>query len=223
MKKKATQSSKNIWVAAVSMLVTASVFSGGFFFWHKHEEQKWLNRVEALNGQCESTLQKTKGDHHNKLENCKNSTSSVMERLNDLQSEITTQQENESIAENVFIANGNVYYTNQNGDRITVAQSTNNPDNPVIDITYKNVELSPNKKFILLGSMRWTTIVFEIYDISSREIYNTKESSNKFGEWLPDNRLKITGTCGMGISCGIYESVSNKTPWIMKKIADYEY
>ena len=121
-----------------------------------------------------------------------------------------------------YIQDGNVYYVNESGEKIKITESITNPKNPVDVQNYKKVLLSPNNKFIALISLGWEIIGVEVYDIQNKKMYQANEAGNNLS-WLPDNRLKLIAECGMGISCGVYESEDNLKPWIFKKVANINF
>jgi len=224
------QSSKNIWIIIISVIITALVVGGGIFLWQNFAKQKLLDKISMLEHQPESTTQESNNDSRNQLELC-NRDKNELEQLYyveyyDCQHQLQAQQdlnkqrgqESLSTAQNAYIEKDTVYYTNDKGEKIIVAQSINNPNDPFKNIIYRKAELSPNKKFILLGSVAWEAIIVEVYDISTGEIHSANASGSEFGEWLSDNILKIIGECGMGISCGIYESIDSRAPWVLERI-----
>lgn len=133
------------------------------------------------------------------------------------------ETKNENAFDKVFIFEGSVYYKK---DDITgtkkIAAAKVDHDDPVNNFTYHAAKLSPNKKYILLGGTAWEHVVEEVYIIDTEEAHRLEASSSSYGRWLEDNRVRIEGECGMGISCGIYESIDSDEPWILEKIADYE-
>lgn len=128
-----------------------------------------------------------------------------------------------SDTESVYIDSGKVYYIDNKGVKTIVAENYRNPsieDEEAGTVAYKKAELSPDKRFILLGSVGWENVKVEIYDLSTKKKYDTGEASAAFGQWMPDNRLRIEGECGMGISCGVYESINAEEPWKMQKVGE---
>ncbi|MEK7162904.1 MAG: hypothetical protein AAB696_01305 [Patescibacteria group bacterium] len=119
----------------------------------------------------------------------------------------------------VYINYRDVYYINETGNKKIIAQSIKQSKNSD-GLEYVKASLSPNKKFIMLGVLGWESVSVYIYDIDTGNIYNTKQSSSSFGNWLSDSRLQIIGECGMGISCGKFESINNIEPWNLKEIKD---
>jgi len=227
---KPVQGSKNIWIIAVSIIITGLVVGGGVFFWQNSAKQELINRIIVLEQQPESTSQGINGGSQNQLELCRNAKDDFQQQFNNCQRQLQVQQEinkkpqqeDLSIAQNTYIENGTVYYTDEKGKKIIVVQSINDPSDSVKDITYKKAELSPNKEFILLASIRWEAVSIEVFDISTGKIHKANASGFGFGEWLPDNKLKVVGECGMGISCGIYESIDSRAPWVLERIGDYK-
>ncbi|MBT6690710.1 hypothetical protein HOB10_00035 [Candidatus Parcubacteria bacterium] len=126
------------------------------------------------------------------------------------------------VYEKTFILKDKVYHKGWDGEVKVIARSTEDPEDPVKNHTYYRAKLSPNKKFILLGSKGWEQVIEEIYEISSGEIHKLEASSSEYGNWLEDNKIRIEGECGMGISCGIFESINNEEPWELEKVADYK-
>jgi len=130
------------------------------------------------------------------------------------------------------ISNDSVILYNGKEKKI-IARSIDNAAREIDNLRYEKAELSPNNKFVLLGSIGYEWINVEIYDIASGTVYRVKSldpdigtvSDGQMGTWLNDSRLQINGGCGMGISCGRYESVSASEPWIVdmiKGISAYE-
>lgn len=144
----------------------------------------------------------------------------LKKRINTIE-EIETK--NENAFDKVFIFKGSVYYKKDDTTETKkIATAKVDYDDPVNNFTYYEAKLSPNKKFILLGAKAWESVVEEVYDMDTEEIHRLEASGSNYGEWLEDNRVRIEGECGMGISCGIYESIDSDEPWILEKIGDYE-
>lgn len=144
-------------------------------------------------------------------------------KADDLTEDITSNIQDKQSQESVYIENGDVYYINESGEEEIIASSTDDEENIANIKSYEKAELSPNNEFIMLGSKGWEHVFVEVYEIESDAIYDTEESGSEYGEWLPDNRLRIVGECGMGISCGIFESIDSEKPWNMRKMSDVDY
>ncbi len=122
---------------------------------------------------------------------------------------------------NPCVVNGIVYYSDELGVKKIVAQSDyKETPTAVSGYTYKFAQLSPNNKFISLGSIGHESVSFEVYDISSAKTHLVNATGFDFGYWLNDNRLLVVAEGGMGISNGIFISKNGTEPWIMEKIGD---
>jgi len=116
--------------------------------------------------------------------------------------------------------NNSVYYIDKDGKQITVAQAIEDSNNHVNDEGYEFASISPNKKFISVGGVRWESVIFNIYEISSGKTHTATAKGYNFGNWLPDNRILVIGECGMGIDCGIFVSNNSQEPWKMSQVFD---
>lgn len=121
---------------------------------------------------------------------------------------------------NPYIEKGVVYYVKNNGEKIVVARSVDDPKNPAANIGYRKAILSPDRRFIALGSVGWEAVSLEVYDISTGKIHQTNATGLDYGHWLYDDRLLVIGQCGMGIECGIFLSKDGNQPWIMEQVGD---
>src|SRR4030042_3218035 len=119
----------------------------------------------------------------------------------------------------VYLENGDVYFINDKGEKITIVESVNDFKDPINNKRYESAVLSPNKKFIALEGTGWEWSILEIYDIFIGKIYSTNENGS--AKWLPDSRLYVEGGCGMGLSCGIFESINNSEPWKLIKTGEF--
>ncbi len=120
----------------------------------------------------------------------------------------------------VYIEDDVVYYVDEQGEKEIIAKSNRAED--LMSKIYKFAQLSPNKKFIALGSTGWEVVNLEVYVIETEEIHTANETGHDFAEWLPDSRLKVFGGCGMGVSCGIFESVSAEKPWNLELVEEVD-
>lgn len=136
-------------------------------------------------------------------------------------SQKTEEGKSQQVLKNeVLVEDGSVYYFDENGAKTSIAHRVVDTEGQTKNFDYREAELSPDKKFILLGGIGWEHVVVEIYDIESGKKYDTGESDSHFGMWLADSRIRIEGECGMGISCGVFESINSNEPWKLKKIKE---
>ncbi len=125
------------------------------------------------------------------------------------------------IAKETSIENGTVYYTDTSGKKRAIVKSLDPDITPGLDdlrrIIYKKAELSPNKQFIALSSHGYEWTIVEIFDVTTGQLHlvGLGGDVSNLASWLPDNKLEIIGSCGMGILCGTYRSVNNEVPWII--------
>lgn len=141
----------------------------------------------------------------------------ILDSFKFLDEEDLTEYENNS----TYIKDGSAYYKDENGLEIIIAQRVDGPEKEINNIVYKKSTLSPDGKFILLESVGWEWKNTGVYEINSKEIHKVNESGSTT-LWLGDNRIRIEGECGMGISCGIFESINSKEPWQLERISDYQ-
>jgi|GEM_PF-5592039 len=137
---------------------------------------------------------------------------------------VSNYREGQCYPDRVYIQDDKVYYYNGSHDFAQIiATSINEPGDPTRNIKYNKAILSPNGRFIIMRYAGFEWLVEQVYDTITGNIYRLDASSSKGGTWLDDNRIRIEGECGMGISCGIYESVNSSEPWILERIGDYTY
>ncbi len=203
---KPIQGSSNIGTIIIFVIIVLFIIFGSIYIWQKYNLKSTENamRMQAVSLQDQITKLK---ETQTKIQAEQDTSASSV-------------QEKEFEVKSVILEDDVVYYINENDEKIFVVQSIDNLTD-LKNVNYEKAELSPNKKFILLGSKGWEQINLEVYDVSTKKINKANASGSGFAEWLEDSRLKVVGECGMGISCGIYESSDNKTPWVLEKIQDF--
>lgn len=198
----------NVVAIIISVVITALAVGAGVYFWQYTAVANLQNQLDQK-GAALSSCQNDKNNLSGELATCQT----------DLQTQKAANEKLQADLDNIknvgqaIIENGNVYYINDQGEKITIATSVNDPENVVNNFTYKFAQISPNGKYVLYGGTGWEWINEYIYDIASKETHKLAASSSDYGQWLNDNRVRIVGECGMGISCGTYESTSTETPW----------
>jgi hypothetical protein len=131
-----------------------------------------------------------------------------------------TPEEEVDCDPNLSCEAGKVYFINDNGQKIVVAEEVDDSENPINSTSIKFASISPNKKFISIGGTQWESVFLDVYEISTAKTHSATATGGFFGDWLPDNRILVIGGCGMGIDCGIFVSKNNQEPWNMKQVFD---
>lgn len=116
-----------------------------------------------------------------------------------------------------YVEKGDVYYEDEKGNKIKIAESLIDHKDPNNTVQYKKATLSPNKKFIAMFWTGFEETSIDIHNLNTGETKRADVSDSHFN-WLEDGRLRVEGQCGMGIACGNYESVSADKPWKMEKV-----
>lgn len=157
-----------------------------------------------------------KVDQRQITSNLNNNLAIINDRLDSLTNSITAK---ENVSDDLEIRDGSVYYTNAKGEELKIAEAVNDPDPQKVtsNLEYVKALTSPNGKFIVLVARGWEWHIVSVYDMNSGQA-NMADFHGSEVEWLKDNRLKVYGDCGMGSSCGTYESADNNKPWVMKKV-----
>lgn len=213
-KNKSNQGSSNVWTVVVFVIIIVLIIGGGLYIWKKYNLQ---TRQSLMKEEISSLQNRINQLEKAQTEKCE--PEPVKENTSKQESEQVAQEE-ESMVKNVILENGAVYYVNENDEKRLVVKSVDDKTD-LENVNYEKAELSPDKKFILLGSKGLESVNVEIYDVSTKKIHKANASGSGYGEWLTDGKLKVVGECGMGISCGIYESADSDIPWVLEKIQDF--
>jgi len=215
MKKQNTKSNlKNVWLAVALIFIINLIVSGSLWAWQNSRLKSSERKLDDGNYKLAQRVAGTQKSFDERLQKIEDQLNPKAQSIED---EIKTE-EIETNSKNIRLENGDVYYTNKQGIESKIAKAVNDSEDPTKNTTYIQAKISPNENFIILLSRGWEWTMTGVYDIASKKSYYANFSG--FSEWLPDNRLKVTGECGMGSPCGIYESIDAKAPWVLKKVSD---
>lgn len=223
------------WLWIVIIIFVALLAGAGVYYWQNMEAKKLAQTIEDQ----DKIEQQKITTSEEKLNNCEQQLATASSTLSTLASACSGSKtladqvkfalyaKSQIIPTNikvqkVSLEDDKVYYTDEANKKVGIVQSTKHAENEIRNVTYKKAELSPNKQFIMLGSTGWEWQTVEIFDITTGQLQLANASGANFAEWTADNKLKVIGACGMGISCGIYQSIDNTVPWILEKIEDYK-
>ncbi len=117
----------------------------------------------------------------------------------------------------VSIKNGSVYLNIDGEEKVVANKNEDESQEKYRD--YQNAKLSPNNKFIAMKSTGWIAPgALEIYSIEKNEKYYANARDDLF-YWTDDNLLVVEGSCGSGISCGVFKSTNVEEPWKMRSVS----
>lgn len=221
------------------MIILVVATSGGVYYWQKLEAKKLATTAEE---KVRNEMQTKVNESNNQISECQqkltelNIASSTAKydplfpfiNRDSAQDKAGLELGNKNhiiktniLAEKTSIENDIVYYTDTSGKKRALVKSLSPDNTPGLDdlrrIVYTKAEISPNKQFIALSSYGYEWTMVEIFDVTTGQLHlvGLGGDVSNLASWLPDNKLEIIGSCGMGILCGTYRSINNEAPWII--------